>query len=62
VALGMFQVDYHPIIVLFDTRATHFFVTTTWVEAHNNLVESMLSPMRISSVGVKFKQIKYVQM
>jgi hypothetical protein len=37
--------------VLFDTGATHSFVTTSWVESHNIPVAPMYPPMRGSSVG-----------
>jgi hypothetical protein len=51
VALGMFSVEYHSANVLFDTRATHSFVTASWVESHNIPVAPMYPPMRVSSVG-----------
>jgi hypothetical protein len=35
VALGTFSVEYHSANVLFDTGATHSFVTASWVESHN---------------------------
>jgi hypothetical protein len=53
VALGMFSVEYHSANVLFDTRATHSFVTASWVESHNIPVAPMYPPMRVSSVGGK---------
>jgi hypothetical protein len=58
VAVGMFSVESHPAKVLFDTGATHSFVTATWVEMHNILVESMMPPMRVNSVGGKVKADK----
>jgi hypothetical protein len=51
VALGMFLVEYHSTNVLFDTRATHSFVTASWVESHNIPVAPMYPPMRVSSIG-----------
>jgi hypothetical protein len=51
VALGMFSVVYHSANVLYDTRATHSFVTASWVETHNIPVAPMYPPMRVSSVG-----------
>jgi hypothetical protein len=45
VALGTFSVEYHSTNVLFDTGATHSFVTTSWLGA------PMYPPMRVSSVG-----------
>jgi predicted aspartyl protease len=37
--------------VLFDTGATHCFVTASWVETHNIPVTPMYPPMRVSSIG-----------
>jgi hypothetical protein len=51
VTLGTFSVEYHSANVLFDTRATHSFVTTSWVESHSIPVAPMYPPMRVSSVG-----------
>jgi hypothetical protein len=50
VAVGMFPVKSHPAKVLFDTGATYFFVSTSWVEAHNIPVEPMLPPLRVNLV------------
>jgi hypothetical protein len=51
VALGTFSVEYHSANVLFDTGATHSFVTVSWVESHNIPATPMYPPMRVSSVG-----------
>jgi hypothetical protein len=51
VALGTFLVEYHSTNVLFDTRATHSFMTASWVESHKIPVAPMHPPMRVSSVG-----------
>ena len=53
VAVGMFSVESHPAKVLFDTSATHSFVSTSWVEAHNIPVEPMIPPLRVNLVGGK---------
>jgi hypothetical protein len=50
VAVGMFSVKSHPAKVLFYTSATHSFVTTTWVEAHNIPIEPMIPPLRVNLV------------
>ena len=50
-ALGTFLVKYHSANVLFDTGATHSFVTASWVESHNIQVTPMYPPMRVSSIG-----------
>jgi hypothetical protein len=51
VALCTFLVEYHSANVLFDTGATHSFVTASWVESHNIPVAPMYPPMRVSSIG-----------
>jgi hypothetical protein len=51
VALGTFPVESHSANVLFDTGATHSFVTASWVETHNIPVAPMYPPMRVSSIG-----------
>jgi hypothetical protein len=53
VALGTFLVEYHSANVLFDTGATHSFVTASWVESHNIPVAPMYPPMSVSSIGGK---------
>jgi hypothetical protein len=53
VAVGMFLVESHPAKVLFDTGATHSFVSTSWVEAHNIPIEPMIPPLRVNSIEGK---------
>jgi hypothetical protein len=57
----MFPVKSHPARVLFDTGATHSFVATSWVEAHNIPIEPMIPPLRVNSVGGRFSQIRCAQ-
>jgi hypothetical protein len=52
-AVGMFLVESYPTKVLFDTGATHSFVSTSWVELHNIPIEQMILPLRVISVGGK---------
>jgi hypothetical protein len=59
VALGTFLVESHSANVLFDTGATHSFVTASWVETHNIPVAPMYPPMRVSSVGVRTQTDKF---
>jgi predicted aspartyl protease len=59
VALGTFSVEYHSANVLFDTGATHYFVTTSWVESHNIPVAPMYPPMRVSSIGGRSQTDKF---
>jgi hypothetical protein len=61
VAVGMFPVEFHPAKVLFDTDATHSFVATSWVEAHNIPVELMIPHLRVNLIGEKFSEIRCAQ-
>jgi hypothetical protein len=51
VAVGMFLVESYPSKVLFDTGATHSFVSTSWVESHNIPIEPMIPPVGVSTPG-----------
>jgi hypothetical protein len=61
VALGTFLVESHFANVLFDTRATHSFMTASWVETHNIPVAPMYPPMRVSSVGGRTQTDNFFQ-
>jgi hypothetical protein len=60
VAVGIFLVESYPAKVLFDTGATHSFVSTSWVEAHNIPIEPMIPPL-IIQLGEKFRPIVFVR-
>jgi predicted aspartyl protease len=49
--VGMFLVESHLAEVLFDTGATHSFITASWVEAHNLPITTMSMPIQIDSAG-----------
>jgi hypothetical protein len=49
--IGMFLVESHLAEVLFDTGATHSFITASWVEAHNLPITTMSTPIQIDSAG-----------
>jgi hypothetical protein len=53
VTVGMFLVESYPAKVLFDTGATHSYVSASWVESHNIPIEPMIPPLRVNSVGGK---------
>jgi hypothetical protein len=53
--VGMFPVDSHIAEVLFDTRATHSFITASWVEAHNLSITTMSTPIQIDSAGGRIR-------
>jgi hypothetical protein len=57
--VGMFLVDSHIVEVLFDTGATHSFITASWVEAHNLPVTTMSTPIQIDSTGVEIRGIAF---
>jgi hypothetical protein len=39
--VGMFPVDSHIVEVIFDTGATHSFITASWVEVRNLPITTM---------------------
>jgi hypothetical protein len=51
--VGTFPVESHLVEVLFDTAATHSFITPSWVEAHNLPITTMSTPIQIDSAGGK---------
>jgi hypothetical protein len=53
--VGMFPVDSHIAEVLFDTGATHSFITASWVEAHNLPTTTMSTPIQIDSAGGRIR-------
>jgi hypothetical protein len=53
--VGMFPIDSHIAEVLFDTVATHSFITASWVEAHNLPITTMSTPIQIDSAGGKVR-------
>jgi hypothetical protein len=55
IIVGMFPVDSHIAEVLFDTGATHSFITASWVEAHNLPITTMLTPIQIDLAGGRIR-------
>jgi hypothetical protein len=53
--VGMFPVDSHIAEVLFDTGATHSFITASWVEVHNLPITTMSTPIQIDSAGGRIR-------
>jgi predicted aspartyl protease len=53
--VGTFLVESHLAGVLFDTGATHSFITASWVEAHNLPITTMTTPIQIDSAGGKVR-------
>jgi hypothetical protein len=57
--VGMFPGDSHITEVLFDTGATHSFITASWVEAHNLPITTMSIPIQIDQPVVEFEPIAF---
>jgi hypothetical protein len=53
--VGMFPVDSHIAEVLFDTGATHSFITASWVETYNLPITTMSTPTQIDSAGGRIR-------
>jgi hypothetical protein len=53
VVLGMFLASSYPAIVLFDSGASHSFITSSFVAKHNLPIENMKHTMLVSLLGVK---------
>ncbi|WVZ51970.1 hypothetical protein U9M48_003067 [Paspalum notatum var. saurae] len=51
VVLGTFPVNSHPATVLFDTGATHSFITKSYAEQYNIPIRSTSRPMVVSTPG-----------
>jgi hypothetical protein len=51
VVIGTFMVNTHPAIVLFDTGATHSFITQSFVEHHGIPTSKLKRCMLVSSPG-----------
>jgi predicted aspartyl protease len=53
--VSLFPVESHIVQVLFDTGATHSFITTSWVEALNLPITTMSTPIQIDSASGKVR-------
>jgi hypothetical protein len=51
VVIGTFMVNTHPATVLFDTGATHSFITRSFVERHGIPTSTLKKGMLVSSPG-----------
>jgi hypothetical protein len=59
VAVGMFPVESYPAKVLFDTGATHSFVSASWVESHNIPIEPMIPPLICPNLRIEIRGIYF---
>jgi predicted aspartyl protease len=53
VVIGTFMVNTHPATVLFDTGATHSFITQSFAKKHHIPVSCMRTPMVVTTPGGK---------
>jgi hypothetical protein len=51
VVIGMFFVNDTSVVVLFDSRASHSFISATYVEKHNLPIALLRCQMIVSSPG-----------
>jgi predicted aspartyl protease len=51
--VGTFSLKGHSIVVLFDTRATHDFISKTCTQRHHLAIETTNTPYVISTPGGK---------
>jgi hypothetical protein len=55
VVLGMFFTNSHPATVLFDSGASHSFITSKFIAKHNLPITIMKYTMIVSSPGGEMK-------
>jgi hypothetical protein len=51
VVLGMFLASSHPATILFDSRASHSFISSSFVVKHQLSITIMKQTMLVSSPG-----------
>jgi hypothetical protein len=51
--VGTFSLNEHPAIILFDSRASHDFISNACTQKHQLVIEHMLTPYMISTPGGK---------
>jgi hypothetical protein len=54
VLVGIFSLNGHPIIILFDLEASHNFISIACTQKHQSAIEYMFTPYMISTPGGKF--------
>jgi hypothetical protein len=50
---GMFTINSHPALVLFDSRASHSFMSMGFAERHNLPIMAIPKAYRISTLGAQ---------
>jgi hypothetical protein len=59
VVLGMFLTSSHPATILFDSRASHSFILSSFVTKHSLPIATMKHTMLVSSPGGEMRT-KYI--
>jgi hypothetical protein len=55
VVLGMFLTSSHPATILFDSGASHSFISSSFVTKHSLPIATMKHTMLVSSPGGKMR-------
>jgi predicted aspartyl protease len=50
---GTFSLNGHPVIILFDSGASHDFISKAYTQKHQLAIEHMLTPYMVSTRGGK---------
>jgi hypothetical protein len=51
IVLGMFLISSHPLTILFDSGASHSFISSSFVTKHSLPIATMKHTMLVSSPG-----------
>jgi hypothetical protein len=51
VLVGMFSLNGHPIVTLFDSGATHDFISKACIQKYQLTIESIKTPYMICTLG-----------
>jgi hypothetical protein len=55
VVLGMFLASSHPATILFDSRASHSFISSSFMAKHSLPIATMKHTMLVSSPGAEMR-------
>jgi len=61
VTAGMFPVDQHLAVVLFDSGSSHSFMSQAFAQKHNQPVRNLGYGYRISSVGADVLTLEWFE-
>jgi hypothetical protein len=51
IVLGMFLLSSHPVTILFDSGASHSFISSSFIVKHSLPIATMKHTMLVSSLG-----------